>query len=51
MASLIAGKLAGTEGKPTDAVIVDAVRFAKRRLTASIRAAVPVGEGLLVLPM
>lgn len=51
MASLIAGKLASTEGKPTDAVIVDAVRSAKRRLSASIRAAVRVGDGLLVLPM
>lgn len=49
LASLIAGRLA-VLGRNDDDAIVDAVRFGRRRLRQSMRRAMCVGEGLLVLP-
>lgn len=51
MASLIAGELAMGGGKPDRDAIARAVGKAKRRLAGSIRAAVRIGHGLLVLPL
>jgi len=49
LASLIAGRLAWL-GRNDDDAIVEAVRFGRRRLRRSMRRAMSVGEGLLVLP-
>ncbi len=51
LASLIAGKLASMPGAIDDAAILEAVSFAKRRLTGAIRRATHIGDGLLVLPV
>jgi hydroxymethylpyrimidine/phosphomethylpyrimidine kinase len=50
LASLIAGKLAMRPGALTTEEIIEAVRWAKQRLTRSIANAVRIGDGLLVLP-
>ncbi len=51
MASLIAGELAVSGGKPDREAIVRAVRKAKRTLARAIHSAARVGHGLLVLPL
>jgi len=49
LAALIAGRLASDRVPPTDAAIIQAVRWAKTRLTRAIGRAIRVGDGLHVL--
>jgi hydroxymethylpyrimidine/phosphomethylpyrimidine kinase len=50
-ASLIAGRLAAHEAPLTDAAILQAVRWAKARVSRAIAGATRIGDGLLVLPL
>ena len=51
LASLIAGRLAARHASLTDAAIVQAVRWAKARISRAIAEATSIGDGLLVLPL